>query len=92
MSKIRNSTLPSNVNTKTQKKCYLPLFQLYWFLTSTSPLGLNGPFSENAPTPKEEQPGPANKKRNHKDSNFRQWFNVSLCYREKKVKFSLVSE
>jgi hypothetical protein len=37
----------------------LPLFQLYWFLTSTSPLGLNGPFSENAPTPKEEQPGPA---------------------------------
>jgi len=29
-------------------------------LTNPSPPGLKGPFSENAPTPKEEQPGPAN--------------------------------
>jgi hypothetical protein len=52
-----NSEETSNAN----HWIYLPLFQLYWFLTSTSPLGLKGPFSENAPTPKEEQPGPANK-------------------------------
>lgn len=37
-----------------------PLFQLCSFLTSPFPLGLKGPFSENAPTPKDEQPGPAN--------------------------------
>jgi lipoprotein-anchoring transpeptidase ErfK/SrfK len=34
------------------------LFQLYSFFTSTCPLGLNGPFSEKAPTPSEEHPGP----------------------------------
>lgn len=37
----------------------IPRFQLYSFSTKTSPFGLNGPFSENAPTPREEQPGPA---------------------------------
>ena len=41
----------------------IPLFQLCSFLTSTFPLGLNGPFSENAPTPNEEQPGPTTKYR-----------------------------
>jgi len=35
-----------------------PLFQLYSFFTSTCPLGLKGPFSEKAPTPSEEHPGP----------------------------------
>ena len=43
--------------TATCKKCS-PLFQLYSFLTSALPLGLNGPFSEKAPTPTDEQPGP----------------------------------
>jgi hypothetical protein len=42
---------------RLQDKCS-PLFQLYSFLTSALPLGLNGPFSENAPTPTDEQPGP----------------------------------
>lgn len=42
---------------QVKRKCS-PLFQLYSFLTSTLPLGLNGPFSENAPTPTDEQPGP----------------------------------
>lgn len=36
----------------------VPLFQLYSFLIRNSPFGLKGPFSENAPTPREEQPGP----------------------------------
>jgi len=40
----------------------VPLFQLCSFLTRTSPLGLKGPFSENAPTPREEQPGPVQNK------------------------------
>ena len=44
------------VTTTCKKRS--PLFQLYSFLTSTLPLGLNGPFSENAPTPTDEQPGP----------------------------------
>lgn len=35
-----------------------PLFQLYSLLTRALPLGLNGPFSENAPTPTDEHPGP----------------------------------
>jgi len=37
---------------------HTPLFQLYSFFTSTCPLGLKGPFSEKAPTPSEEHPGP----------------------------------
>lgn len=41
-----------------QKKKKVPLFQLYSFLIRNSPFGLKGPFSENAPTPREEQPGP----------------------------------
>lgn len=36
----------------------VPVFQLCSFLTRSSPSGLKGPFSENAPTPREEQPGP----------------------------------
>lgn len=50
--------LPSNELKKIKRSIILPLFQLCSFLTNTSPLGLNGPFSENAPTPREEQPGP----------------------------------
>lgn len=59
-------------NNITIWKCStLPLFQLYSFLANISPLGLNGPFSEKAPTPKEEQPGPAKKikQRNLSKSN-----------------------
>jgi len=48
------------------------VFQLNWFLTKASPLGLNGPFSENAPTPREEQPGPS--KQHEKKFNFSQNF------------------
>jgi hypothetical protein len=44
------------------KSIYEPVFQLNWFLTKASPLGLKGPFSENAPTPREEQPGPSKQK------------------------------
>ena len=40
----------------------VPLLQLYSFLIRTFPCGLKGPFSENAPTPTEEQPGPTPKK------------------------------
>lgn len=37
-----------------------PLFQLNSFVTRfPPPLGLNGPCSEKAPAPTEEQPGPA---------------------------------
>ena len=79
-----NSEEMSNAN----RWIYLPLFQLYWFLTSTSPLGLKGPFSENAPTPKEEQPGPANKKPDIQNPNRP---NVSLRCKEKK-KVTLVRE
>jgi len=41
----------------------VPLFQLYSFLINTFPFGLKGPFSENAPTPTEEQPGPTPKRK-----------------------------
>jgi hypothetical protein len=44
---------------KTQRETVLvPLFQLCSFLIRTLPFGLKGPFSENAPTPREEHPGP----------------------------------
>jgi len=49
---LKMSTLSLQLNDT------LPLFQLYSFITSICPLGLKGPFSENAPTPTEEQPGP----------------------------------
>jgi hypothetical protein len=45
-----------------------PLFQLYSFLNSTCPLGLKGPFSEKAPTPSDEQPGPARPMESQKGS------------------------
>jgi hypothetical protein len=49
----------SGVDLKLLQETKLsPLFQLYSFLTRPLPLGLNGPFSENAPTPTDEQPGP----------------------------------
>lgn len=39
-------------------------------MTNLFPLGLKGPFSENAPTPTEEQPGPfivIEKEKNERD-------------------------
>lgn len=53
--------LPEEKNGKIflKNNVISPLFQLCSFITRPSPLGLNGPFSENAPTPSEEHPGPA---------------------------------
>lgn len=57
----------------------IPLFQLYWFFNKTLPLGLKGPCSTNAPSPTDEQPGPAikNKKK----------INKTFCTQIKKSKF-----
>ena len=49
----------------------IPLFQLYSFFTSTCPLGLNGPFSEKAPTPSDEHPGPTEPRNLRKSKNGR---------------------
>lgn len=54
----------------TCTKLFLPLFQLYSFRSRTCPFGLKGPFSENAPTPIEEQPGPTTKNMNTLTVNF----------------------
>ena len=72
---------------KAQWVSPLPLFQLYSFLTSNSPLGLNGPFSENAPTPREEQPGPANQttKIHHPNISLQKCLAMSLCLVTEKI-------
>jgi len=54
-----------------------PLFQLCSFLIRTLPSGLKGPFSENAPNPREEQPGPT--KYRYGTSIYNSHFQIKEC-------------